>query len=203
MGNKFGMEAKGVLKEAGQSIMGELLDQEVIISVSRKCLDKLEENEIFAEATKKGMSKEFIKSMVVPPLNYLIENLNLEKFNASMTMALINGALHEELDLTSFTGEYIFDIMDSVGVFDEMYKPEFKKNIIFNEAIELAALDGNISLNMAVERAIENMQSKEYAINQIEKANKLSDKIASSINSIVEFYLKNETAIILAIMAKK
>lgn len=199
--NMFEMEAKNVLKEAVRNIM-EVVNQEVIISVSRECLDKLEENESFAEVTKEGISREALRSGIVTAFNDLIRNLNLEKFNDSTTMELIRGTLHERLDLTSFTGEDIFDIMDSAGLFSEIYKPEFKKTVIFNRAIELVAQSGNISFNTAVKRAIADVETKDYITREFEKSN-LFNRIASSINLIVEFYLEHETEFILAIMMKK
>lgn len=200
MGNMFELETKKVLAEAAQKAM-EVLNQEVIISVSRECLQKLDENEVFAAATKEGITREFLKSMVVPALNHLIDNLNLEKFNNSMTKALI---LDEKIDLTAFTGEDIFDVMDSAGAFEKVYEPEFKKQIIFNEAVELATQKGNISMNTAIKRVIADMESADYIDRQIEKANKIFDQIASIINSILEFYLEHEVEIILRIaMSKK
>lgn len=200
MGNTFELETKKVLTEAAQKAM-EVLNQEVRISVSRECLEKLDENEIFAEATKEGITREFLKSMVVPALNHLIDNLNLEKFNNSMTKALI---LDEKIDLTAFTGKDIFEAMEAAGAFEKVYEPEVKKQIIFNEAVELATQKGNISMNTAIKRVIADMESADYIDRQIEKANKLFDQIASIINPIVEFYLKHEVEIILKIaMSKK
>lgn len=202
MRNSFAIESKNVFKEAARNIM-EVANTEVIISVSRECIDNLEKNKTFAEATKEGLSRETLRNSIVPAFNYLISNLNLEKFNTSTTMQLIRGAVYEELDLTSFSGEDIFDIMDSEGLFAEIYKPEFKKQLIFNEAIELVAQKGNISFNEAIERTIEEMKSETYSTRQLEKSEILSNRIASSINLIVEFYLEHETEIILAIMMKK
>lgn len=202
MSNMFEVETKNVLTEAAKKVM-ELLDQEVRISISRECLEKLEENEIFAEATKEGVSREFFRSLVVPSLNHLIDNLNLEKFNDSMTMTLIRGSLDEKLDLTSFSGEDIFEIADSAGALAKIYEPEFKKKIVFNEAIELVTQKGNISINAAIKKVVADMQSEDYVARQIERSNELCDKIANIINPIVDFYLEHETEIILAVMMKK
>lgn len=202
MSNMFEIETKNVLREAAKSTM-ELLNQQVRISISRECLEQLEGNEIFAEETKEGITREFFKSLAVPVLNHLIESLDLKKFNDSTTMALIRGTADEKLDLTSFSGEDIFDIMDSEGAFEKIYEPEFKKQLVFNEAIELVTKKGNISINTAIKRVVADMQSEDYVDRQIEESNKLCDQIASIINPIVDFYLEHETEFILAIMMKK
>lgn len=182
----------------------EVMKRKIKISVSREALEKLEENELFASATKEGFSKEELKGIIVPILDYIIENIDIERIQNSKTMALIQVFIAEkDIDISTIDGETIFELLDSKEVLKELCYPEFKKQVVFAEAAGLAINQGNISFNTAIKRTIGLMQSGSPEFWGIEEDKKEIDEILNIINNLVDFYLDNEALFILEFVTKK
>lgn len=182
----------------------EVMKRKINFFVSRDALEKLEENELFASATKEGFSKEELKKIMVPVLDYIIENIDIERIKNSKTMALIQFFVTDNaIDISTIDGESIFELVDSKGAIKELYYPEFKKQAVFTEAARLAINQGNISFNTAIKRTIGLMQSGSSKFWGIEESEREIDEILNIINNLVDFYLDNELSFISEFITKK
>lgn len=100
-------------------------------SIPHEQLEKLENNELFATATEEGLSKETVRKITEPALDYFLEKINWEKIKASKTVQLIK-IFCDEIDFDAVNGAFWFDFADSYGVVDGVCSPEFKKRYIFS-----------------------------------------------------------------------
>lgn len=181
----------------------DVMKRKIRIPVSREALEKLEENELFTSATKEGFSKEEMKGIIVPILDYIIENIDIERIKNSKTMALMQFfVLEKDIDISTIDGETIFELLDSKEALKELYYPDFKKQIVFAEATRLAINQGNISFNTAIKSTIGLMQAGSPEFWGIEEDKKDIDEILNIINNLVDFYLDNEALFILGFATK-
>lgn len=200
MNSIFEMKAENTL----QTVLAEfkrLKEQKVKVTISKEKLKRLEENELFVAATKEGFSKETVRTIMEPIFDYFIENIDLERIENSTTMRLIK--IYKGIDLTSISGALIFDFLDEKEYLEDAYTPEFKKQIIFEEACELMISAGNISLNTAIKRTIAKLESENYISLAIEEGKMFINGIMNIINPLIEFYLENENEIIAKVLKIK
>lgn len=203
MNKMLELETKLMVKTSLQEIV-ENVKRKVIFSVPYEDLKKLEENELFVEATKEGFSKEELEKAVVPLLNYIIENINVEKIINSRTMKLAQLLyINKEIDVQNINGKAIFEWLDVNGCFADVYSTEFKKQRIFTEAAKLAINKGNITFDTAVKRTIFKMEVGDSEFWGFETGKKEIDSIINVINNLVDFYLENELEFISSFMTKK
>lgn len=196
MDKKLKLETELVMLTSVQEFM-EVVKRKIKISISREALEKLEENELFASATKEGFSKEELKKIAVPALDYIIENIDIERIKTSKTMILLQVFVTDNfIDISTINGETIFEFLDSKEVLKELCYPEFKKQVVFAEAARLAINQGNISFNTAIKRTIGLMQSGSPEFWEIDEDKREIDEILNIINNLVNFYLDNESSFI-------
>lgn len=174
------------------SQFSELMGRNVRVSFSQENLRKLEENELFAQATKEGFSKETLRQICVPFFDNFIKQVDMERIKGSITMQFVKGRYPGKIDLEAVTGAYIFDLMDSKGLIEKCCEPEFKKAKIFAEACKLTVNKGNISFNTALKRTIAFMESEDYISSKIEEGKKTASSLWDILNPLIEFYLENE-----------
>lgn len=196
MDKKLKLETELLMLTSVQEFM-EVVKRKIKISISREALEKLEENELFASATKEGFSKEELKKIAVPALDYIIENIDIERIKNSKTMILLQVFVTDNsIDISTINGETIFEFLDSKEVLKELCYPEFKKQVVFAEAARLAINQGNISFNTAIKRTIGLMQSGSPEFWEIDEDKREIDEILNIINNLVNFYLDNESSFI-------
>lgn len=182
----------------------EVVKRKIRISVSREALEKLEENELFVSATKEGFSKEEVKRIIVHALDYIIENIDIERIKNSKTMKLMQVfVIDNAIDISIIDGETIFEFLDSKGVLKKLYYPEFKKQCVFGLAANLAINEGNISFNTAIKRTIELMQSGSIKFWGLEEYEEEVDEILNIISNLIDFYLDNESEFIFEFISNK
>lgn len=195
------LQTKIMLAEA-VSQLSELKKRYVTVSFSSEDLRKLEENELFVQATKEGFSKETCKKMYVPILDHFIKQVDMERIKGSTTMKLVETRYSKKIDLESVTGEYLFNLMDSKGFFEKLCEPEFKKACIFNEACKLTVNKGNISFNTALKKTIAFVDTDEYILSEVESSKKTVSALWDIINPLIQFYLENEIRFLLEFAAR-
>ena len=181
-----------------------MLKEKVRFTVPRKEFDELESNELFAAATKEGFSKETLKAMFEPKIDFLLEKINWKKIQGSSVTLLAKILLDDEqIDLSSIDGAFLFAYADANNILDEFLTPEFKKQYIFSEACKLTVEKGNISFNTAIKRTINKMQSDSFIQSEIENAKEALSNFANLINPWIEFYFENENELLATFIAYK
>lgn len=199
---------KASLKMKGKNILTTVVEdvkdfktKRASFSISQEELKKLDKNVFFAEATKEGFSKEIIRKIYEPALDYIIEKLDLKKISKSLTMTYIK-LRYRKINLKTINGSSLFDLLDSNGLLDYACSPEYKKEIICRNAYKLVVNEGDISFNTALKRSMTYIDSQEFICSEIKlKKQELLD-LVNIINPLINFYFENEKDFI-ALFLKK
>lgn len=181
-----------------------IIRKNISISIPREELSKLEEIEIFSEATKEGFPKEDIQKLIETIFDYFLENIDLEKISTSSTMTLLKLLyLNSNFDLRYITSHDIFEFLDSHGYLEDFYSPKFKKEFIFSQACNIVVEKRNISFNTAIKRAIKETESDKFLSSRIDSIKKRCLDILEILNPLIAFYLEYENIFISDFLKKE
>ena len=174
------------------------------VSISNERLEELESNEFFSQATQTGFSKDTIKQIVTLIFDYIIENSKIKQLSNTKIYPLIQGILDSTFGITfnveTLNGDSIFESADSMGKLDSFASTKFKKQIIFEKAIDLTITKKNISFNTAIKRAITLIESEDCSTSVPNELKEKLDIYVKSIDTLIDFCIKNEFLILLLLL---
>lgn len=174
------------------------------VSITTKDIRSLEEVcPEFVAATQTGFSEEEVKHFIVRAFDALFGALNIGKLENTLSNVLISVALEKKIDFSQFSGIGIYNYLRNKKSFSKYLEPEYKKKIIFGEAIKIAVEAKTISFNTAVKRAIRKINEEGFTPKFDEEDREFIDDISGIINPLIDLYIDNEMDILAAIMSKK